>query len=87
MLRVRLDEQLEQQLDALAKKTNRSKNYLAEEAVKYYIKQEETREYEKQEVLARWGRYEETGEAISNDVVTEWLDSWGTAQEKPCPVK
>ena len=87
MLSVKLDEQLERQLDALAEKTNRSKNYLAEEALKHYINQEEARESEKQEILARWEHYQETGEAVSNDVVTDWLDSWGTAQEKPCPVK
>ena len=87
MLTVRLDEQLERRLDALAEKTSRSKNYLAEEALKYYINQEEIREHEKQETLARWEHYRETGESVSNDVVTEWLDTWGTDQEKPCPVK
>ena len=87
MLNVRLDEQLERQLNALAEKTNRSKNYLAKEALKYYIKQEEMREYEKREALTRWEQYQETGEVVSNDVMTEWLDSWGADQEKPCPVK
>jgi len=86
MLNVRLDEQLEQRLNALAEKTNRSKNYLAQEALECYLRQEEVREYEKQEALARWEHYRKTGETVSNDVMAEWLDSWGTEQEAPCAV-
>ncbi len=87
MLGVRLDEQLEERLNALAEKTNRSKSYLAKEALTRYIEQEESKEYEKQETLARWERYQETGEVVNNDSMVEWLDSWGSEQEKPCPVK
>ncbi len=57
MLGVRLDEQLEARLSALAEKTNRSKSYHTKEALKRYIEQEESKEYEKQETLARWERY------------------------------
>lgn len=87
MLGVRLDEQLEQRLNALAERTHRSKSYLAKEALRRYIEEEEVKEYEKQEALMRWEHYQETGEVISNDAMMEWLDSWGTDQEKPCPVK
>ena len=87
MLGVRLDEQLEARLSALAEKTNRSKSYLTKEALKRYIEQEESKEYEKQETLARWERYQKTGDVVSNDSMMEWLDSWGNDQEKPCPVK
>jgi predicted transcriptional regulator len=87
MLGVRLDKQLEERLSALAERTNRSKSYLAKEALKRFIEQEESKEYEKQETLARWERYQETGEVVSNDSMMEWLDSWGSDQEKPCPVK
>jgi predicted transcriptional regulator len=87
MLGVRLDEQLEARLNALSEKTNRSKSYLAKEALTRYIEQEETKEFEKQETLARWEKYQETGEVVSNDDMMIWLDSWGSDQEKPCPVK
>lgn len=87
MLGVRLDEELERRLNALAEKMHRSKSYLAKEALKRYIDEEEARELEKQETLARWEAYQETGEVISNDVMTQWLDSWGADQEKPCPAK
>lgn len=88
MLGVRLDEQLEMRLSALAEKTNRSKSYIAKEALKRYIEQEESKEFERRETLARWEHYQETGEVVSNDSMMDWLDSWGSSdQEKPCPEK
>ena len=87
MLGVRLDEQLEQRLSALAEKTNRSKSYLAKEALIRYIEAEEGKEHEKQETLMRWEAYQETGEVVSNEAMTEWLDSWGSDEEKACPAR
>ena len=87
MLGVRLDKRLEERLTVLAEKTQRSKSYLAKEALTRYIEQEERKAFEAQEVLARWERYQETGETVSNDTAMQWLDSWGTDQEQSCPVK
>ena len=87
MLGVRLDEQLEKRLSALAEKLDRSKSYLAKEALIRYIEAEEAKDYEKQEALARWEAYQETGEVVSNEAMMEWLDSWGADEEKSCPVK
>ena len=87
MLGVRLDKELEQRLTALAEKADRSKSYLAKEALRRYIEQEEAKAYEKQETLARWERYQETAEVVSNDSVMTWLDSWGSDSEKTCPTK
>ncbi|PIP78919.1 MAG: CopG family transcriptional regulator [Gammaproteobacteria bacterium CG22_combo_CG10-13_8_21_14_all_40_8] len=87
MLGVRLSEQLETRLNALSEKTHRSKSYITKEALKRYIGEEEVKEQEKQETLARWKHYQETGESISNEAMMEWLDSWGSDQEKPCPMK
>lgn len=52
-----------------------------------YINDEEIKEQEKQLTLARWEHFQETCEAINNDVMMEWLESWGNEQEKLCPVK
>lgn len=87
MLGVRLDEELEKRLSALAKKADRSKSYLAKEALVRYIDAEEAREFEKQETLARWEKFQETGKSVSNEDMTDWLSSWGDETEKPCPVK
>lgn len=87
MLGVRLDEQLDKRLAALAKKTKRSKSYIAKEALERYLEQEESKDFECRETLARWEHYQETGETLSNDAMESWLDTWGSDQEKPCPVK
>lgn len=87
MLGVRLDEQLESRLSALAAKTKRSKSFLAKEALVRYIEEEERKEYENELTLARWEEYQETGETVDNDAMMDWLESWGTDQEKSCPVK
>jgi predicted transcriptional regulator len=87
MLGVRLDGQLEKRLDALAEKTHRTKSYLAKEALRRYIEQEEAKLYEDKEALERWECYQEAGEVVSNEAMTEWLNSWGAEQEKSCPVK
>lgn len=87
MLGVRLDKQLEQRLSALAEKSDRSKSYIAKEALVRYIEAEEAKDHEKQEALARWEAYQQTGEVVSNEAMMEWLDSWGIDGEKACPVK
>ena len=87
MLGVRLDKQLEDRLNALAKKAKRSKSFLAKEALIRYVEEEERKHRENELTLARWEEFQESGETVSNKVMTEWLESWGTEQEKSCPVK
>ena len=85
MLGVRLDPELEERLAMLAKKTKRSKSYLAKEALRDYIDRLETQERRRQETLERWEAYEQTGEAIGHDAMVDWLESWGEDEEKACP--
>lgn len=87
MLGVRLDEQLEKRLAVLAEKTQRSKSFLAKKALTLYIEEEERKQRENELTVARWEEYQETGEVVSNDAMMDWLNSWGTEQEKPCPEK
>ncbi|MDZ7783918.1 MAG: CopG family transcriptional regulator [Halioglobus sp.] len=87
MLGVRLGEQLEKRLSALAAKKQRSKSFIAKEALTRYIEDEERKQRENELTLARWNEFQETGESISNESMMNWLESWGTEQEKPCPVK
>lgn len=87
MLGVRLDKQLESRLNALAAKTQRSKSFLAKEALTRYVEEEEQKQRENELAMARWEEYQETGETVSNETMMDWLATWGTDQEKPCPVK
>ena len=87
MLGVRLDKQLESRLNELAAKTQRSKSFLAKEALTRYVEEEEQKQRENELAMARWEEYQETGETVSNETMMDWLATWGTDQEKPCPVK
>jgi len=87
MLGVRLDEQLESRLNALAAKTQRSKSYLAKAALTRYIQEEERKQSENELAVARWEECQETGETVSNEAMMDWLGTWGTDKEQPCPVK
>ncbi len=87
MLGVRLDEQLENRLNALAAKTHRSKSFLAKEALTRYVEEEERKQRENELTMARWEEYQETGETVNNEDMMGWLDSWGTDREKTCPVR
>jgi predicted transcriptional regulator len=87
MLGVRLDKQLENRLNALAAKTQRSKSFLAKEALTRYVEEEEQTQRENDLTMARWEEFQETGETVGHETVMDWLETWGTDQEKPCPVK
>lgn len=85
MLGVRLDEQLENRLSALAEKKQRSKSFIAKQALIRYLDEEEFKQRENELSMARWEEYKETGETVSDESVSEWLDSWGSDEEQPCP--
>lgn len=87
MLGVRLDSELQRRLTALAERTHRSKSHHAKLALERYIEQEDAKEQADRETLDRWEAYKENGQSVSNQAVMNWLDSWGTEQEKPCQEK
>lgn len=85
MLGVRLEPELEHRLAVLAKKTKRSKSYLAKEALRDYIDRLEATERRRQETLERWEVFEQSGETVEHDAMVDWLESWGENEEKACP--
>jgi len=81
---VRLQPEIENPLEKLATKLDRSKNYLINQAIKEFIARRAIEE-------ARW---DETLEAldsvksnklIEEQSVTEWLESWGSDSELKPP--
>ncbi len=87
MLGVRLTDQLDQRLTQLAEKTQRSKSYHTKEALRAYIDNEELKVRENEIAQQRWEAYEATGESVDHALMERWLNSWGSDQELPCPVK
>ena len=81
VISLRISENSKNRLDQLASSTKRSKSFLAAEALDEYLERNEWQIVAIDEaVLAA-----DKGVFISNEAVTEWLKSWGTANELPVP--
>jgi RHH-type transcriptional regulator, rel operon repressor / antitoxin RelB len=68
-------------LDALSKRSRRSKSFLAAEAIAAYVESEEWQLGELQAGIAEL----ESGRQVSHDKVSKWLKSWGTLGETKAP--
>ncbi len=81
---LRLDAATLQRLDQLAEVTQRSKAWLAAQAVKDYL---ELNEWQTQAIRAAVKRADARGsKLIDHEKVDEWLATWGTAQERKPPL-
>lgn len=81
---VKLDPKTKNKLQHLSKVKSRSTHWLMKKAIDDYVEKEETREKLRQESLFRW-QEAEAGKVTSHDKVIDWLDSWGTGNEKGKP--
>ena len=82
---IELEPKLRRRLEALGQAKSRSPGWLMKEAIRQYLDHEEAAEVARRESLERWDRYEATGAYVSHEEVTRWLQTWGTAKERPCP--
>lgn len=80
-LSIRLDAGTKQRLDALAKRSRRSKSFLAAEAIAAYVEAEEWQLGEIQAAIKELDK----GQGISHEKVSKWLTSWGKAGETKAP--
>jgi len=80
-LSIRLDAATKRCLDALARRTKRSKSFLAAEAITAYI---EAEEWQTGEILAGIDDAD-AGRIVSHDRVVKWLRSWGKPSEGKAP--
>ena len=81
---IRLQPELELPLDELAGKLDRSKNYLINQAIKEYLASHSIEEERWRDTLVALDSVK-LGRGVDESEVTEWLNSWGTAQEKEAP--
>jgi predicted transcriptional regulator len=82
---VKLDDDLQDRLKNIAQRADRSPHWLMKKAISEFIEREESAEQEKNLLLKRWDRYLETNETVPHETVVNWLESWGTEKELPCP--
>ena len=80
-LSVRLNSEIKTRLDALSKRSKRSKSFLAAEAIAEYVEREE---WQLEQIHAGI-RELDAGRGISHEKVSRWLRSWGTPNETKPP--
>lgn len=78
---VRVETGVRKRLERLAKSTGRSRSFLAAEAINEYLETNEWQVAGIKRAIASLDR----GEGIPHDSVKDWVDSWGSINEKPAP--
>ena len=80
-LSIRINPDTKRRLDALSKRSNRSKSFLAAEAIAAYVEAEQWPPGELQAGISEF----ESGQELSHDKVSKWLKSWGKRSETKAP--
>jgi RHH-type rel operon transcriptional repressor/antitoxin RelB len=80
-LSIRIDPGTKRRLDALSKRSKRSKSFLAAEAIAAYVDSEEWQLGEVQAGIAELDREQTVG----HEKVAKWLKSWGKPSETKAP--
>lgn len=77
----RIDAETKKRLDALSKRSKRSKSFLGAEAIVAYVEAEEWNFSELQAGIAEL----DAGQDVSHEKVSKWLKSWGKPRESKPP--
>ncbi len=80
-LSIRIDASTKKRLDALSKRSKRSKSFLAAEAITAYVDSEEWQIGEIQAGITEL----DSGKGVKHEKVSDWLKSWGKTGEKKAP--
>ncbi|KFZ28030.1 MULTISPECIES: CopG family ribbon-helix-helix protein [Pseudidiomarina] len=83
---VRLQDDVEQELDSIATKLNRSKGWVIKEALVEYLAKQQLEQQRWQETLQAMESATQ-GRVVDADSVHEWLAQWGTEAEQQGPKK
>jgi len=82
---IRLDDETNDRLSNLAGATDRSKAYLATQALKLFL---ENNEWQVQEIKEAVAEADKAGpdQFVDNDTVMAWMETWGTDHENQPPL-
>ena len=78
---IRIDTDIKAQLEDEAKSLDRSVSYVAAKAIEGFLKARQ----QKRDAIDRALKEAEKGVFVSQEVVSTWVDSWGTENELPKP--
>ena len=81
---IRLTDDVEQPLNALAKKLDRSKNYIINQAVKEFLAKQSLADSRWQDTLEALESIK-AGQSLDEADVNAWLNSWGTGNRTLAP--
>lgn len=82
---LKINDTLKERVQQLASQRRRSSHWIMLEAIQQYVEREEAKESFRQEAISSWESYQETGRHLDAKEVGNWLESWGTSDEKPVP--
>ncbi len=82
-LAIKVDESTKARLRALGEVRDRSPHWLAKAALERYLNEEEEYENRKKVDMERWEEYLQTGDAIPNERVLEWLGQLAQGKRVP----
>lgn len=80
-LSIRIDPETKKRLDALSRRSKRSKSFLAAEAITAYVESEEWQIGELHIGIAEL----DSGQEVSHERVSKWLNTWGRSGETKAP--
>jgi predicted transcriptional regulator len=80
---IRVDSAVKKRLEKLAKSTGRSRSYIAAEALSEYLAVNEWQIAGVKQAVASLDR----GEGVPHGSVMEWVDSWGSENERSPPAR
>lgn len=81
---IRLADDVEQPLEFLAQKLDRSKNYLINQAIKEFLAKQSLEDVRWQDTLDALESIK-AGKSLDEANVNSWLNSWGTGKRTPQP--
>ena len=81
---IRLADEVDQPLGSLAKKLDRSKNYLINQAIREFLARQSLEEARWQDTLEALESVK-AGKTLSDTDVNSWLNTWGTGERKNSP--
>ena len=82
---VKLDAETQQRLKAVASSLDRAPHWVMKTALNHYLERQEAFLREKKQDDDRWRRFQQTGQAIEQERVMQWLDALAAGHKEPCP--